>query len=162
MIKRRWLSILLLMAACSTTADNSAETSQNAALTSTEAPDPSPLDGYGIPSGRCGMILWTTTGGRVVPIFRSVDTTSASMRLDGEKVPLTLVSQDGPVQLGMRSQQKFIAQEYEKLGIEVDADVTWGQTFPSGIYVNSGTVVVRGADGWSRILPVAGIAGCKA
>ncbi|MEM9809653.1 MAG: hypothetical protein AAF788_00340 [Pseudomonadota bacterium] len=127
----------------------------------TEAPDPSPLEQYDIPSGRCGMILWSTAGSRVVPIFRSVDATLATMRIEGEDIPLSLVAQEGALRLGMRASQQFSGAT-SKQKITVDSNIQWGQPFPGGIYVQRGTLTTSGEDGWGRVMPVAGIAGCKA
>jgi hypothetical protein len=108
------------------------------------------------------MILWARSGGRTVPVFRSVDVVNASMTVEGEKVDLLLQSQDGDLRLGMRSQQLFAASEAAQAGLTVMTNLEWGQPFPSGTYVRGGTLTLTGTDGWQRILPVAGIAGCKA
>jgi hypothetical protein len=97
-----------------------------------------------------------------VPIFRSVDVVDAVMTIDQEQVPLQLASQDGDLRLGMRAMQLFTATSDEKTGLTVAADLDWGQPFPSGSYISGGTLTLTGVDGWQRVLPVAGIAGCKA
>ncbi|MEM1409237.1 MAG: hypothetical protein AAGG79_00655 [Pseudomonadota bacterium] len=127
----------------------------------TEAPDPSPLDGFGIPSGRCGMVLWSPSGGRIAPIFRSVDVTTASMRLEDRDVALRLVEQAGALRLGMRARQTFATLEGSASSYRVLVDADWGDPFPGGLYVEGGSVTITGSDGWTRIMPIAGIAGCK-
>ena len=134
----------------------------SAGLGTTAAPDPTPLASYDIPSGRCGMILWTKDSGRVAPIFRSIDTVQASMIIEGETVPLLLASQDGDLRFGMRAQQVFTPTDPEKHSTVVETKLEWGQAFPGGIYINRGSLKLTATDGWQRILPVAGIAGCKA
>ena len=55
-------------------------------------------------------------------------------------------------------------QLYQSLGgdgVTVEINTVWGRNFPSGSYVERGTITLSGADGWQRVLPVAGIAGCK-
>jgi hypothetical protein len=106
------------------------------------------------------MILWTRSGAEVVPIFRALDGTSATMRLDGQTTPLTLQSQSGDLKLGMRANQLYVS-ENDTGSTTVEAKLQWGQSFPAGTYVQRGALTVSGADGWSRIVPVAGIAGCK-
>lgn len=160
---KRWLVIPLMGACASTTQAPSPAPSDNSAMAlRTEAPDPGPLSGAGIPSGRCGMILWTRDGSRVSPIFRELDGIEATMRLEGNDVPLTLQSQHGELRLGIRANQLFTAQGEQHRGVTVETKLSWGQGFPGGTYVKGGTLSVSGADGWVRILPVAGIAGCKA
>lgn len=154
-------SAAVFLAACATSSSPDVQTQQRA-FAETEAPDPSPLDAYAIPPGRCGMILWTQNGSRIAPIFRSVDVTTATMRIEGEEMPLLLQSQDGELRLGMRAKQVFAATGESNGGVVVEAKLNWGQAFPGGSYVSGGTLTVIGADGWRRILPVAGIAGCKA
>jgi hypothetical protein len=129
-------------------------------LTGTEAPDPSPLSGYNIPAGQCGMILWMRSGADVLPIFRVIDATAGTMTLDGKRTELTLQSQTGELRVGMRANQTFAAPGEEGV-TTVESRLHWGQNFPAGAYIRGGTLTVSGADGWSRILPVAGIAGCK-
>ncbi|GGY52767.1 hypothetical protein [Parvularcula lutaonensis] len=158
MLKR--LLPVLLLAACATS-ENVSER-QTGPLRDTEAPDPSPLAGYAIPAGQCGMILWTRTGADIVPIFRSLDVIDATMTIDGETLPLRLLFQEGELRLGMRSQQVFQTLPDVDPEVTVEARLRWGQSFPSGSYIQGGTLALSGEDGWTRIVPVAGIAGCKA
>ncbi|NNU17102.1 hypothetical protein HK107_12295 [Parvularcula sp. ZS-1/3] len=128
----------------------------------TEAPDPDPLRAASIPSGRCGMILWTKSGSRTLPIFRSLDNLQATMQIEGDEVSLDLQEEAGELRLGMRSEQLYAVADEARAGSSVETKLTWGQTFPGGSYISGGTITLTGADGWQRILPVAGIAGCKA
>lgn len=128
----------------------------------TEAPDPDPLRAAAIPSGRCGMILWTKSGSRTIPIFRSLDNLQATMQIEGEDVSLDLQREAGELRLGIRSEQLYAVADPSKPGSSVETKLTWGQPFPGGSYVSGGTITLTGTDGWQRILPVAGIAGCKA
>ncbi len=155
-----WIVVLGLVACASEPKPEAAPAS--ARLGKTSAPDPTPLANYDIPSGRCGMILWTKDSGRVTPIFRSIDTVQASMIIEGDTVPLLLASQDGDLRYGMRAQQVFTPADPEKHSTVVETKLEWGQAFPGGIYINRGSLKLTAPDGWQRILPVAGIAGCKA
>ncbi|MEM1379661.1 MAG: hypothetical protein AAGH41_03450 [Pseudomonadota bacterium] len=127
-----------------------------------EAPSPQPLASINIPSGRCGMTLWMASGSGIEPIFQSLDVTTATMNLDGNAAPLQLEEQSGPIQLGMRARQVFKPVSDHKTTEHVELKLEWGDRFPGGLYVRGGTLTVSGADGWGRVLPVAGIAGCKA
>ncbi|MEO1041010.1 MAG: hypothetical protein AAFX52_01845 [Pseudomonadota bacterium] len=128
----------------------------------TEAPDPSPLANSSIPSGQCGMILWSQMGARTVPIFRSVGITKASMTVEQEPIDFILADQSGVIRLGMAEQQDFVSGPSNNGPVGAKLRFEWGQAFPGGSYVQRGTLTVSGADGWERVMPVAGIAGCKA
>ncbi|NRA31358.1 MAG: hypothetical protein HRU11_13970 [Parvularculaceae bacterium] len=108
------------------------------------------------------MVLWTESGGRVSPIFRSVDVTRATMNIEGETIQLQLTDQNGELRLGMRSEQTYAVVEGPKSGLTLDVKADWGESFPGGLYIKGGSMTVNGTEGWSRIMPVAGIAGCKA
>lgn len=163
----KWItSILVLMAvtACATPSDEQSSNTRSAPfrVVQTEAPDPSPLAGFQIPSGRCGMVLWTESSGRVSPIFRSVGVTTATMNIEGEAIQLQLHEQTGELRLGMRSEQTYTVVEGPQAGLTLDVRSDWGETFPGGLYIKGGSMTINGTTGWSRIMPVAGIAGCKA
>lgn len=157
-MKRFFAIPVLVLAACATgeTSSQTPSGQRGPLFSRSEAPDPGPLTGIGIPSGECGMVLWSRSGGRVAPIFRAVGGTRAVMKIEGEDVPLTLQAQEGDMRIGIRARQIYAGE-----GLSVTTKVRWGQNFPGGTYVESGSITVGGSDGWSRVLPVAGIAGCK-
>lgn len=151
---------MLLLAGCASSGAGDASRTdgrrEGAAFADSEAPDPGILVSANIPQGRCGMILWTRSGANAVPIFRSVDDGRASMVIDGEDVTLSLTGRGGESRLGIPAVQRFAAE-----GAEVTVRAVWGQPFPAGAYVQDAAVTIQGADGWTRIVPTAGIAGCK-
>ena len=147
------------LAACASGASQDAGPSRPV-LTDTEAPDPGALGVAQVPAGRCGTILWTKSGADQVPIFRSVDDGTASMVIDGTPVSLTLTGRGGETRVGIPSTQAF-AGETADGPIEVVMRGTWGQPFPAGSYVARATINVTGPDGWARVVPTAGIAGCR-
>ncbi|MEL6873362.1 MAG: hypothetical protein AAFO62_11355 [Pseudomonadota bacterium] len=102
------------------------------------------------------------SGSGITPIFQSIDVTTATMNLDGKAASMRLEEQSGPIQLGMRAQQVFTPTTDDPATERVELQLEWGDRFPGGLYVRGGTLTVNGADGWGRVLPVAGIAGCKA
>lgn len=165
------LGTMALAACASSSAPSSQRASKNAAtqqsfnqqiFNMTEAPDLGAVGQYGIPSGRCGMILYTQSGGRAVPIFRSTDDGAAIMQIEGRVTQLRLVGRGGEARLGIPNQQYFQAELANGMGVTIAASARWGNSFPSGTYVERGTITATGADGWSRVVPIAGIAGCKA
>ncbi|MGV6821022.1 MAG: hypothetical protein ACWA5T_11070 [Parvularcula sp.] len=128
----------------------------------TEGPDLGGISQYGIPPGRCGMILYTRSGSRAVPIFRSTDDGAGLMDVDGELRGLELVGRAGETRMNIPSDQFFTANADEPArNLTVAVRTHWGQGFPSGSYVKDGTLTIKAASGWSRVVPVAGIAGCK-
>ncbi len=161
------LAVIALSACVSVETDQSESRSNGSApyaevrTVDTEAPDPSPLVNSSIPSGQCGMILWSQIGSRTVPIFQSVGITQARMTLENEPVDLLLAHQTGMLRLGMGNRQEFITEATNTGAAGAKLRFEWGQPFPSGSYIQRGTLTVSGADGWERVMPVAGIAGCK-
>ncbi|MBB4657614.1 hypothetical protein [Parvularcula dongshanensis] len=160
---RRILPLLLILAACATGTQTTPGRSarQGPLLAQSEAPDPGPLEDVDIPPGRCGLILWTRAGASAVPIFRSIDDGSASMVIEGERVALNLVGRGGETRLGIPAIQRFDGVLSTAGPVQVSVESRWGEAFPAGAYVSSAAVTVAGADGWSRVVPTAGIAGCK-
>lgn len=129
----------------------------------TEAPDLGALGtAYAMPRGRCGMILYTAASGRSVPVFRSLDDATGVMEIDGELVSLDLVASRGEMRAGQGARQTYHARSRAAGEVVIDVDAVWGTPFPGGTYVERGLVTLTAGDGWRRVLPVAGIAGCKA
>ena len=169
----RWTKVFLALGAlaiagcetASTDTDNDAaarlRTTEPVSMAS-EAPDPGALKGYGIPSGRCGMVLWARAGKAAVPIFQTLDSGKGVMEIDGEQATLTRVRVNGVARAGMPQMQVFQTRLSDGRSVEIEANTVWGEAFPGGSYVERGTISLTGSDGWSRVTPVAGIAGCKA
>ncbi|MEM6648680.1 MAG: hypothetical protein AAF603_00355 [Pseudomonadota bacterium] len=159
---------LFCLAACETTpAPSKGNTASDPLIgrfpisADTEAPDLGALEAYSIPNGQCGMVLYTQSAIRPVPIFRSTDDGKGLMQIEGKLTTLTLVGRGGESRMGVPSQQYFEAGAAEDSKIKAAVLTSWGQTFPSGAYVQEGTITLTAPDGWSRVLPVAGIAGCR-
>ena len=157
---RARLALLALLTACASGGAAERERAARPLLSDTQAPDPGPLGVAQVPSGRCGTVLWTKSGADQVPIFRSVDDGTASMVIDGQVVALTLTGRAGEARVGIPAVQTFTG-ETGAGPINVAMRGVWGQAFPAGSYVARATISATGADGWSRVLPAAGIAGCR-
>ena len=151
-------ALTMCLAAC--VGGGGAERAARPLLADTEAPDPGALGVAQVPPGRCGTILWTKSGADQVPIFRSVDDGTASMVIEGTPVALTLTGRAGESRVGIPGVQAF---EGEAPGgpVSVTMRGVWGTPFPAGSYVARATITVTGANGWSRVIPAAGIAGCR-
>jgi hypothetical protein len=130
-------------------------------LSSSQAPDPGPLANAQIPRGQCGLVLWARSSARAVPIFRSIDDGTASMVVEGQPIALSLTGRGGTARLGIPSVQRFEGLLPDGSPIQVDMRGNWGRTFPSGSYVQSAALTLRGENGWSRVIPTAGVAGCR-
>ena len=130
-------------------------------VSDSEAPDPGPLADAGVPPGRCGMILWTLAGASAVPVFRSVDDGTADMQVDGQALTLSLVGRGGEDRLGIPAVQQFEGRLEGGEPVTVVVRGDWGRAFPAGAYVERAALSLTGADGWTRTLPTAGIAGCR-
>lgn len=129
--------------------------------TQTEAPDLGALETYSIPRGQCGMVLYTLAGTTPVPVFRSLDDGSGLVEVDGQLAALRLVGRGGDARMTVPSAQYFEGRNAAGAPFSVAVATRWGSGFPSGSYVDSGTITLQGADGWTRVVPVAGLAGCR-
>lgn len=128
----------------------------------TEAPDPGALASYNIPPGRCGMVLWAKAGTDTVPVFQALQDGSAVMEIDGKMTQMVRYSAQGEARAAMPNIQRYNALLTQTDVIQVEVSTVWGNQFPGGSYVKNGTIILTGPDGWKRVMPVAGIAGCKA
>lgn len=169
-IKRALAAFILMfaMAACQSTPERNETSAIERARgvvpvsAQTEAPDPGALGNYSIPAGRCGMVLWAKAGTATVPIFRAFENGEGMMEIDGALTALARSSGSGEARATIPNRQVFRARGSDGQLVTVEANTVWGVNFPGGSYVERGTITLTGADGWSRVLPVAGIAGCKA
>lgn len=171
MTPMRLLPVMLLSAfglmACETTPDRTAAATSRPkpsvpVSVETEAPDPGALGEYSIPKGRCGMVLWARAGTQTVPIFQALDDGAGLMEIDGAVTALTRVASNGETRARIPQIQSFKAHNADGGTIQIEAQTIWGTPFQGGSYVKRGTLTLTGPDGWSRVVPVAGIAGCKA
>lgn len=153
-----------VMAACASRGEAPAEPMTVDARTlsvETEAPDLGALGEFNIPSGACGLILYTRSSNQTVPVFRSLNDGSGFMHIEGSLSRLQLVASAGEARASIPAFQYFDARTTDGSLVNIEAEIDWGEGFPGGAYVKSGTLSLTGADGWSRVLPVAGVAGCR-
>ena len=133
-----------------------AQTSQQ-----TEAPDLSALSDNKLPYGKCGMLLWTLNANNPVLVFRAVRGEGAEMVIDGEPARLVLVRQAGESRFGITSEQTYRSPEGLETTVNATVNADFGLTFEGGVYVENGVITLRNEAGWERVLPVAGLAGCR-
>ncbi|ADM09782.1 hypothetical protein PB2503_08634 [Parvularcula bermudensis HTCC2503] len=128
----------------------------------TEAPDLDALGRYSIPQGRCGLVLWTLAAGKAVPVFQSISGGETTMKIEGTPVLLLQTGQAGEARVGIPAFQTFEAMTPSNGRVDIETRAAWGVGFPGGAYVERGTITLTGENGWKRVLPIAGIAGCRA
>ena len=123
-----------------------------------EAPEIGKLGQLGLPPERCGMLLWTTENQRPALVFRSIAGEGADMIINGAPAHFAFETGEGDARYGVASVQRFRADASD---VVVDVSAEFGLDFDNGAYVERGRLVVRGANGWERIAPVAGLVGCR-
>jgi hypothetical protein len=147
----------LLLTACSST--NSGAERGNISGAS-EVPRLSQLSTDRLPVGQCGMLLWTMNAGQPVLVFRTIAGGQAEAMLDGKKQKFLPLAQKGDIRFGIGSQQSYrsaASSEVQTIEIQVE----YGASFGGGVYVDEGVLRLINEQGWERIIPVAGLSGCR-
>ncbi len=116
-----------------------------------------PIPNAALPSGACGMVMWTLEGNRPAAIFQFISGKKARINIAGRPVELTLADYGGASGFGVYERQTFEGGE----GIEVEVNARFGLSFNGGSYLEQGLVKVRDSAGWSIVAPAAGVAGCR-
>ncbi len=116
-----------------------------------------PLPQAAIPAESCGLLLWTVSSQRPIPVFRFLSGKSAEIQLGGRIVSLTLVDAAGESAYGVFEQQVFQGPD----GLAVEVTGAFGVGFNGGVYLEDGVIRLRDAEGWSAVTPAAGVAGCR-
>lgn len=123
----------------------------------TLAPEISPLAVSNLPAGKCGMLLWTLDAGKPVMIFRMVVREDAEMIINEVPTRLALASESGNQVFGVARELEYTGQA----GMVVRVSVNFGQNFDGGTYLEKGLISLTNSEGWERVNPVAGLAGCR-
>ena len=111
-----------------------------------------------LPSGKCGMILWTLEADRPAPVFQYLSGEDARLALNGVPLNLSRTSAGGTTAFGVSETQIFA----DATGVyAVKVSVTMGLGFEGGTYLERGLISMEGPDGWRTVTPVAGVAGCR-
>ena len=121
-----------------------------------------------LPEGSCGLLLWTRQNQQPRLVFRSVVLGQSMTVLDGIQTPLTLQTLAGDQQFNVHLNQTFTGEIIEGESedrtikpVAVSVRGEFGQQFTSGVYVENALITVTGEDGWERVTPAAGLAGCR-
>jgi hypothetical protein len=115
------------------------------------------LPNAALPSGACGMILWTLDVERPIPVFRAVSEKGAEVNVDGAVRKLALTEFGGGSGFGVFESQTFAGE-----GLKVTVRVSFGLGFEGGSYLDRGLISIEKPNGWKAVIPAAGIAGCRA
>jgi len=107
--------------------------------------------------GECGLFLWLKRDDAPLVFFQRSDGT-ATMAIDGAETVLTRTSQKGRIAL-----EYFEAQSFEHAGLKLEVSLTPEEkrSLQQGLKLPSGSLSAQTADGWSALLPVVGLIGCK-
>ncbi|MEQ8934886.1 MAG: hypothetical protein RIE56_03735 [Amphiplicatus sp.] len=116
-----------------------------------------PLADASLPSGSCGMILWTLDENRPAPVFRYIAGKSAEIAIAGNPIALTRIEGSGAAGFGVYERQTFSGPD----GLTVKVESRFSLGFDGGNYLERGLVSVASPDGWKVVSPAAGIAGCR-
>lgn len=116
-----------------------------------------PIGDASIPSGECGMILWTLEGARPSAVFQYVSEKQAQVNIAGRPVRLTRTDLGGASGYGVFEHQRFESED----GVVVEVTARFGLEFSEGAYLEQGLIKVSDSSGWSMVSPAAGIAGCR-
>ncbi|PQA86797.1 hypothetical protein [Hyphococcus luteus] len=116
-----------------------------------------PLSDARIPSGECGMILWTLEGARPSAVFQYVAEKQAQVNIAGRPVHLARTQFYGASGYGVYERQRFESGD----GVVVEVSARFGLEFSEGAYLEQGLIKVSDSAGWSIVSPAAGIAGCR-
>ncbi|MCK5748940.1 MAG: hypothetical protein KAH44_22185 [Oricola sp.] len=153
------LSAFYLLGACASAGAPKAESAASLDLASAgvAAQGLRPIGDAQIPSGECGMVLWTLEGARPAAVFRFISGKQAQANVAGQPVRLVLTEFNGASGYGVFERQRF---ENES-GVVIEVNARFGLEFKDGAYLEQGVIKVSDSAGWSMVSPAAGIAGCR-
>ncbi len=110
-----------------------------------------------LPKGTCGMVLWTLDANRPIPVLQYSQAENGELRLNNIPYELIRIDAQGDGAFGIFKNQTFAA----GADIRVHVDLSFGQGFDGGTYLERGVIKVEQPDNLTLITPVAGIAGCR-
>jgi len=161
------LTVMAILAACSGPGEKARQgDNEPAGLVANAAP--SAVAGEGaieigalqpreLAAGQCAMFLWAKQS-RARFVFHARSQGEAVMVLNGKERVFTRTAADGNPAFGQFTKQKFRAEEWA-LALTVDVQARKGMV--GGAVIPRGALRVRAREGWTRVLPVAGLIACK-
>jgi hypothetical protein len=118
----------------------------------------SALPAQELDAGTCGMFLWLRREDTPLIFFQRSDEPAAVMILDGERQTLKRTGIETLIAFNFYEKQTFSNDSFE---LTVQAKAEEFRTIRQGVKLQSGSVSLTTSDGWSAVLPAAGLIGCK-
>ncbi len=143
-------SAFFVLSACATTLDSSKDIPQ-----ANKADDR--LTARNLSAGECGMFVWTADNARRFIFFSRADQAEASWWNGSNEVTIARVSSEGFASYGQPPEQIFRMTDGGKLMLALSDP----EDINSGTRFKSGAITLAGADGWEKVVPVIGLAGCQ-
>ena len=156
--KTAFLTLAILwLSACASSNGSAHKDNTSGAV---EIPRLSQLNTESLPEGQCGMLLWTMNAGQPVLVFRTIAGGQAEVMLDGKKQKFLPLAQKGDIRFGIGSRQSYRSVMGGN-SQTIEINVEYGASFGGGVYVEEGVLRLITAQGWERVIPVAGLSGCR-
>lgn len=109
-------------------------------------------------AGTCGLFLWLKREDAPLFFFQRSDNPSAAMILDGERQTLPRTGTETLIAFNFYEKQTFSNGGFE---LTVNTKAEEVRTIRQGVKLETASVSLTTSDGWSAVLPAAGIIGCK-
>lgn len=148
-------SILVLVSAC---ADNRRESPEIAARTAADGLEIGRLPPQTLERGNCGLFLWSKTTPPELVFFHNAAEGGARLKMNGEDILVPKTAQSGVAVYGQNSSQSFKAENFD---LELKIAFDESKRIVNGTRVPLGTLKILKADGWTSVLPVAGMIACE-
>ena len=130
--------------------------------TADSAPSSEALAPRVLTSGECGMYLWRANNDRPLVFFNEPEGRGAEIALNGQSIKLKLIDARGADLFGQKTEQSFSGKTRDGRVYSVLVSVETGPRFEDGIYIMHSAIQVAESGGFERVLPVIGVAGCRA
>ncbi len=163
-VKTALLSASFVLAACGSTTKQDATlpvspmTPQAAALGPDEVLSRvGSLRAQALDAGECGMFLWLKREDAPLVFFQKSDG-AATMVVDGAVTQITRDSVSRTLAYQFYERQYF---SHDDLAVEVTVTPEAKRSLHRGLKLPAGSIALKTGEGWSAVLPVAGVIGCK-
>jgi len=143
-----WAAAVALSACATTSGDKSSSTS-------TKAHDR--LAPRNLSVGECGIFVWTADRAKRFVLFSRADQADADWWDGNNEVTISRRSSEGFSSYGQPPIQIFQMSDGGKLTMTLSDP----EEINSGTRFKSGAIRLSGADGWEKVVPVIGLAGCQ-
>lgn len=107
--------------------------------------------------GDCGMFVWTADKARRFILYSQADKANANWWTEDGEVLVARVSDSGFSVYGQPPIQEFRMSDGGSLSMTLNDP----EDINNGIRYKSGAVHVSDAQGWDKVIPVVGLAGCQ-